>query len=216
MLEDSDPRSSPRSSASTRRAASRAPTSTPAATRTLGNLASVAFGGPDLRTVYLGSLFGSRIATFRSPVAGAGRRTGATERSATTLRETAHAGPRKVTVTEVGPRDGWQIERRVHPDRDQDRADQRAGRRRRQGHRVLVVRLAARGAATRRCRRGAAGRRPLQGHQVRRAGAERQGRRARRRGRRRRDPRVRLGLREPQPQERQPVGRGIARTASRT
>ncbi len=39
--------------------------------RPLGNLASVAFGGPDLRTVYLGSLFGTRIATFRSRVAGA-------------------------------------------------------------------------------------------------------------------------------------------------
>ncbi len=39
--------------------------------RTLGNLASVAFGGPDLRTVYLGSLFGARIATFRSRIAGA-------------------------------------------------------------------------------------------------------------------------------------------------
>ena len=37
----------------------------------LGNLASVTFGGPDLKTVYLGSLFGSRIATFRSPIAGA-------------------------------------------------------------------------------------------------------------------------------------------------
>jgi hypothetical protein len=37
----------------------------------LGNLASVAFGGPDLKTVYLGSLFGERIATFRSPIAGA-------------------------------------------------------------------------------------------------------------------------------------------------
>ena len=37
----------------------------------LGNLASVTFGGPDLKTVYLGSLFGGRIATFRSPVAGA-------------------------------------------------------------------------------------------------------------------------------------------------
>jgi sugar lactone lactonase YvrE len=36
----------------------------------LGNVASVAFGGPDLRTVYLGSLFSDRIATFRSPVAG--------------------------------------------------------------------------------------------------------------------------------------------------
>ena len=39
--------------------------------RVLGNLSSLAFGGPDLRTVYLGSLFGSRIATFRSPIAGA-------------------------------------------------------------------------------------------------------------------------------------------------
>jgi SMP-30/Gluconolactonase/LRE-like region len=39
--------------------------------RTLCNLASVAFGGPDLKTVYLGSLFGTRIATFRSPIAGA-------------------------------------------------------------------------------------------------------------------------------------------------
>jgi sugar lactone lactonase YvrE len=39
--------------------------------RTLGNLASVSFGGPDLRTVFLGSLFGSRIATFRSKIAGA-------------------------------------------------------------------------------------------------------------------------------------------------
>jgi hypothetical protein len=39
--------------------------------RALGNLASVTFGGPDLKTVYLGSLFGTRIATFRSPIAGA-------------------------------------------------------------------------------------------------------------------------------------------------
>jgi SMP-30/Gluconolactonase/LRE-like region len=39
--------------------------------RSLGNLASVTFGGPDLKTVYLGSLFGTRIATFRSPIAGA-------------------------------------------------------------------------------------------------------------------------------------------------
>jgi gluconolactonase len=31
---------------------------------------SVTFGGPDLRTVYLGSLKGTSIATFRSPVAG--------------------------------------------------------------------------------------------------------------------------------------------------
>jgi len=39
--------------------------------RTLGNLSGIAFGGPDLRTVYLGSLFGERVASFRSPVAGA-------------------------------------------------------------------------------------------------------------------------------------------------
>jgi sugar lactone lactonase YvrE len=33
-------------------------------------MASVTFGGPDLRTVYLGSLMGHRIPSFRSPVAG--------------------------------------------------------------------------------------------------------------------------------------------------
>jgi len=39
--------------------------------RRLANLSGIAFGGPDLRTVYLGSLFGERLASFRSPVAGA-------------------------------------------------------------------------------------------------------------------------------------------------
>lgn len=33
-------------------------------------MASVTFGGPDLRTVYLGSLLGQRIPSFRSPVPG--------------------------------------------------------------------------------------------------------------------------------------------------
>jgi gluconolactonase len=33
-------------------------------------MASVTFGGPDLRTVYLGSLMGTKIPSFRSPVAG--------------------------------------------------------------------------------------------------------------------------------------------------
>ena len=33
-------------------------------------MASVTFGGPDLRTGYLGSLMGSRLPCFRSPVAG--------------------------------------------------------------------------------------------------------------------------------------------------
>jgi sugar lactone lactonase YvrE len=39
--------------------------------RRLGNLSGIGFGGPDLKTVYLGSLFGARVATFRSPIAGA-------------------------------------------------------------------------------------------------------------------------------------------------
>jgi gluconolactonase len=33
-------------------------------------MASVTFGGPDLRTVYIGSLKGRRIPSFRAPVAG--------------------------------------------------------------------------------------------------------------------------------------------------
>jgi gluconolactonase len=33
-------------------------------------MASITFGGADLRTVYLGSLLGTRIPFFRSPVAG--------------------------------------------------------------------------------------------------------------------------------------------------
>jgi sugar lactone lactonase YvrE len=37
----------------------------------LGNTASVAFGGPDLRTVYLGNLANSHLCSFRSPIAGA-------------------------------------------------------------------------------------------------------------------------------------------------
>jgi sugar lactone lactonase YvrE len=39
--------------------------------RPMGNLSSIAFGGPDLKTVYMGCLGGSRIATFESPIAGA-------------------------------------------------------------------------------------------------------------------------------------------------
>lgn len=39
--------------------------------RRLGNLSGIGFGGPDLKTVYLGSLFGTQVACFRSPVAGA-------------------------------------------------------------------------------------------------------------------------------------------------
>lgn len=36
----------------------------------LKNISSLAFGGPDLRTAYVGCLLGDRIACFRSPVAG--------------------------------------------------------------------------------------------------------------------------------------------------
>ncbi|MEO8142842.1 MAG: SMP-30/gluconolactonase/LRE family protein [Betaproteobacteria bacterium] len=39
--------------------------------RRLKNVSSLAFGGPDLRTAYLGCLLGDTIATFRSPIAGA-------------------------------------------------------------------------------------------------------------------------------------------------
>jgi sugar lactone lactonase YvrE len=41
-----------------------------AAGQLLKNISSLAFGGPDLRTIYLGSLHGSTIPCFRSPVAG--------------------------------------------------------------------------------------------------------------------------------------------------
>jgi sugar lactone lactonase YvrE len=38
--------------------------------RRLNNITSVAFGGPDLKTVYLGTLAGTVVESFRSPVAG--------------------------------------------------------------------------------------------------------------------------------------------------
>ena len=38
--------------------------------RLLRNISSLAFGGPDLRTAYLGCLLGDSIAVFDSPVAG--------------------------------------------------------------------------------------------------------------------------------------------------
>ena len=37
----------------------------------LGNCASICFGGPDLKTCFIGSLASDRVASFRSPVAGA-------------------------------------------------------------------------------------------------------------------------------------------------
>jgi len=41
-----------------------------AAGKVLRNVSSLAFGGPDLRTAYLGCLLGDAIASFRSPVSG--------------------------------------------------------------------------------------------------------------------------------------------------
>jgi sugar lactone lactonase YvrE len=41
-----------------------------AAGRVLKNISSLAFGGPDLRTAFLGCLLGDAIASFRAPVAG--------------------------------------------------------------------------------------------------------------------------------------------------
>ena len=38
--------------------------------RRVQNVASIAFGGPDLRTAYLGSLAGDTLPIFQSPVAG--------------------------------------------------------------------------------------------------------------------------------------------------
>ncbi len=42
------------------------------ASRRLGSISSIAFGGPDRRTVYLGNLLDDRIYSFASPVAGVG------------------------------------------------------------------------------------------------------------------------------------------------
>ena len=38
--------------------------------RTLGNISSLAFTGPDLRTAHMGSILSPHLVTFRSPVAG--------------------------------------------------------------------------------------------------------------------------------------------------
>jgi sugar lactone lactonase YvrE len=39
--------------------------------RTLNNISSLAFAGPDLRTAHMGSILNPHLVTFRSPVAGA-------------------------------------------------------------------------------------------------------------------------------------------------
>ena len=105
----------------------------------------------------------------------------------------------KVTITEVGTRDGFQAEPDVHPHGGQGGGHRRADRGRRAAHRGDVVRQPARGAAARRRARraGAPARRARGPH--RGAGAECARRRARA-GRRRRRARVlRVGERDAQP-----------------
>ncbi len=71
MLDGSDPESCRRAEAACAADSFDRSTLNLGETSTLRNLASVAFGGPDLRTLHLGSLGGTRLATLRSPVAGA-------------------------------------------------------------------------------------------------------------------------------------------------
>jgi sugar lactone lactonase YvrE len=71
ILDDSDPEICRAADAAWAAGRFDRPTLDTGARRRLANLASVAFGGPDLRTVHLGSLANTRLATFRSPIAGA-------------------------------------------------------------------------------------------------------------------------------------------------
>ncbi len=70
MLEDSDPGHLARCEAAYANGTMGRPHLDQVASRRLRNISSLAFGGPDLRTGYLGCLLGDAVATFRSPVAG--------------------------------------------------------------------------------------------------------------------------------------------------
>jgi len=71
VLEDSDPQQVAGAMARWRAGAFTREDMNIGAQRRLRNIASVAFGGEDLRTVFLGSLAGDGLFTFRSPIAGA-------------------------------------------------------------------------------------------------------------------------------------------------
>ena len=119
--------------------------------------------------------------------------------------------PRKVIVTEVGPRDGFQIERDFVPTATKIEMINElidAGL-----PRIEVTSFVSPRAVPQLADAAEvlAGIDRATGTELIGAGAERQGRRARRRGRGRRALRVRLGVRDPQPQEPQPQHRGIAR-----
>ena len=70
VLEDSDPNHLDRVEAAYAAGALRRPHLDRIESRRLRNVSSLAFGGPDLRTVYLGCLLGDSLACFRAPVAG--------------------------------------------------------------------------------------------------------------------------------------------------
>jgi hypothetical protein len=71
ILDDNDPDITDRAEAQYQRCLGGREGLEGGATRSLKNIASVAFGGPDLKTVYLGCLNGSGVVSFRSPIAGA-------------------------------------------------------------------------------------------------------------------------------------------------
>jgi sugar lactone lactonase YvrE len=70
MLEDCDPDHLARCEAAYANGTMGRPHLDQVVSRRLRNISSLAFGGADLRTGYLGCLLGDSIATFRSPVAG--------------------------------------------------------------------------------------------------------------------------------------------------
>lgn len=70
VLDDADPATAAQLEAAFRAGTLDRPQLSSARGRRLANVTSLAFGGPDLRTVYMGCLAGDSLATFRSPVAG--------------------------------------------------------------------------------------------------------------------------------------------------
>ncbi len=70
ILDDADPATARQLEAAFASNTLQRPALSGAAGRRLRNASSLAFGGPDLRTAYLGCLNGTSLASFRSPVAG--------------------------------------------------------------------------------------------------------------------------------------------------
>lgn len=70
LFDDGDPVAIARAEEAFARGSIPTETSLACAGKVGGLMTSVTFGGPDLRTVHIGSLLGERIPTFRSPLAG--------------------------------------------------------------------------------------------------------------------------------------------------